>query len=444
MKRLLLLVGLVMTIAGCTSDSAFPTPTGKGTVRAINAIKGSPDIGYFIEATPLDAISYKTSSPGRRWDDFQYQFNFEVAFLGDLTPRRVASQLMTVNTDRDHTFVLTGAVTAPTITIWETDERMFDGTETIFEARFAHTAATLGAIDVYFADASTPPAVGEERGTLSFGEILNPIDFAAGDYVLTITTAGDPTDVIYQSDTTTYAAQNALIMPIFDGDESDVAPYTVRLINGTTGLSALPDVRFLPTIRFFQASIDLPPSDVYDDDLLTNQVLANHVFGDITGDFDVPLDTTIYTYTAVDNISAEQFQGTFISVLGNHSNFVVVGNDGSRVAISYIPDRRSISTIAKLRVFHASANHSFLDLYVVDAGTSIDNVNRTLSLSYTLVSPSVALEPGSYDIYVTTLDEKTVLSGPLRHDVVLGDTTEFIILDEVDPATAELREVPPL
>ncbi|MDH3748041.1 MAG: DUF4397 domain-containing protein [Gammaproteobacteria bacterium] len=444
MKRLLLLVGLVITIVGCTGDSAFPTPTGKGTVRAIHAIKGAPDIAFLIEETGLDAMSYKTSSVSRRWDDFEYRFNFEVGFLGEIELRRVASRLLKVDANRDYTFVLTGAVTSPTITIWETDERIFDGTEMNFEARFAHTAPSLGAVDVYFADPSTPPAVGEERGTLNFGELLNPIDFEAGDYVLTMTTAGDPADVIFQSDTAAYAAQNALIIPIFDGDETDVAPYVVRLLNGISGLTALPDVRFSPTIRFFQASIDLPPSDVYDDEMLTNQVLANHMYGDISGDFSVPLGSIAYAYTAVGNTSAVQFTGNFAPIVGNHSNFVVVGNEGSRATISYIPDRRSISTLAKVDFFHASTNHELLDLYVVDAGESIAEVNPTLSLSFSLVSPNVTLEAGSYDIYLTTLDEKTVVSGPLRHDVVLGDSTEFIILDEVDPATAEIKAIPTL
>ncbi len=437
MKRLVLVFALLAVVAACTSDSNLPNPTGKGTIRALNAIIGSPDIAFRIEETFLGRISYKGSTNGDRYDDFDYIFNFEVTFLGDSAVTRIASVNLKVDADRDYTFVLSGDLMNPTVTIWEEGERIFDDTETVFEARFAHTAATLGDVDIYFAVDGTVPAIGEERGSLSFGEILPAIDVEAGDYVVTVTRAGDPFDILYQSGIATYIQQSALIISLFDGDELNTAEFVARGFSALGSL-ALPDVTALPTIRFIQASLDLANADVYDDEMLTSLVLSDHAFLNATNDIQLPIGTTMYSYTTVGDTSAVLFESGIVTVADNHFNFLVIGEQGARFAQTFIPDRRSVSTFAKVRPYHAALQNNNLDFYVVDAGVPIDDESPVLSnMTYSLASPSLAFDTGSYDMYVTVVGEKTIVAGPLQIDVVLGDVVEVIIVDTVDPATAD-------
>ena len=261
--------------------------------------------------------------------------------------------------------------------------------------------------------------------------------------MLTLTTAGDPSDIVYQSASVTYTEQTTILLPVFEGDEQDVAPFSARAINLAGGLAQLPDTRVSPTVRIFQASIDLPPSDVYDDETLTNLVLPNHVYGDFTGDISIPVGVTMYTYTAVGNVGAIQFESGIDAIPGTHNNFIVIGEEGARFAITYVPNRRSVANIAKLRIFHAALNHDQLDVYVVDADTSITDVGPSARTTYSLILGDIVLDAGSYDVYTTEVDEKTVVSGPTRIDVQLGDDVEAIIFDTTDPATADLRIIPP-
>lgn len=443
MIRLAFVAAAALAVAACSGDTAFPSPTGKGVVRALNAIEGSPDITFLNESRVQDRLGYKAASAGRRWDDFEYNFNFEVTFFGADEATRVASRLLKVEANRDYTFVLTGSFDAPTVLTWETDERVFDGSETVFEARFGHAAPSLGAVDVYFAAAGTVPVVGEALGTLAFGELLDPVDVEAGDYVVTLTTAGDPADIVYETDPFTYEAGSVLIIPVLDGDAIDTAPLNIQLLNAAGGAASLPDIRFPPTIRFIHAAIDLPPSDVYDDETLTSQVLTNHMFGDVTGDIPIAVGTTEYTYTAVGNSGAIQFESGISAAAGTPYNFIVIGEADNRVATTLVPDRRPVATFAKLRVYHAALNHGELDLYIVDPGTAIDDVDRTAQIIYSLQFGPIALDAGSYDIYLTVADEKTIVGGPFALDLALGDSLGAVIFDTVDPATAEFRVVPP-
>ena len=55
----------------------------------------------------------------------------------------------------------------------------------------------------------------------------------------------------------------------------------------------------------------------------------------------------------------------------------------------------------------------------------------------------ISLTAGSYDIYVTTVGEKTVLDGPISLEAALGDVFEGVLLDRVDPSLAEFKLFPP-
>ena len=446
MKRLVLAFAFLAVVA-CTSESNFPNPTGKGTVRAINAMSASPEVGFFIVERRIGQAGSQEVTATTRWDDFGYVFNFEVSFPGEITARRIASSMQKIDAGRDYTFVLTGDVEAPIVSVWEGSEREWDGSETVFEVRFANVAeqdSLLGLIDVYLAPDGTAPVAGEQIATLDFGEIMPAIDMEAVEYVLTLTRAGDPMDILFQSRPATFVAQTAVIAPIFDVDERETASLNVLAIN-TLG----PSVRFVdtdadPTIRFVQASLDLPDSDVYDDDMQTNLILTDHVFGDITDDIPISSGTTTHYYTPAGEISPVLFEGDITARKNSHWNWLVVGREGDRFASTYIPTRRSISIYAQVSTFHAAFNNQEIDLYVVDAGLPIDDANPAFfSMRYTFSLRTLNFAAGSYDLYATLPGEKTILGGPVTIDVVDGDVVEIMLFDMVDPAVVDIRILPP-
>ena len=252
MKRTFAFLACVgaLFLAGCTSDSALPNPTGKGVIRAIHAIPGATEVTFKIEERSLGNIEYKQASPPARYDDFEYNFNFDIFVPDSRDPVRVASVTQKIDPDREYVFALSGTIDTPTVTTWITDLRQWDGTETVFEARFAHLSASLGDIDVYFDDPADPPAT-NLVATLSPGSITDHADFDAGSYVITVTAAGDPNRVpLYTSSELDYTAQESHVVSVFDGDENDTAPYIVG-ISATSGLfGRLPDVTVPPAIRF--------------------------------------------------------------------------------------------------------------------------------------------------------------------------------------------------
>jgi len=162
MKRYAILAVCVAAVilGACAGESNLPKATGEGAIRALNAIPASPEMVFLIEERVIGSVTTKSVTATSDYDDLQYTFNFQTLLAGNALRTRVASQPLKVEADKDYTFVVSGALAAPDITIWEADQREWTGTETAFEARMAHAAETLGSVDIYFADAVIPPALG--------------------------------------------------------------------------------------------------------------------------------------------------------------------------------------------------------------------------------------------------------------------------------------------
>jgi hypothetical protein len=335
-------------------------------------------------------------------------------------------------------------VAAPTIIIWDAIIREFAGTETVTQTRFAHTAQAVGPIDVYFAAPGVPPAAGAAVATLAFGELSPPMDREAGDYVYILTTAGDPGDVLFESGTITTNAQSGFIIAPFDGTPNDLGPLAVRLLLDAGGVSSLVDVNLTPTVRFIQASIALESADIYTDDMLTDRILANHAYRDVSADIVLDAGNYTFTYTPAGNTGSVLLEVSGSVFSGAHTQIYVVGETGALTSFARIPDRRPDETITKFTFTHAAFNHPAVDLYIVEAGTPLDDV--LLPFFFNLMPGSLPLttriEQGDLELYLTVSGEKTVIAGPVSITTALGDVLEYISYDKVDPATADLVEIP--
>lgn len=441
MKRIFVLLTCAATLlaGACGTDSGLPEATGKGSIRAINAIQASQEIRFLIEERSLGSVAYQEGSSPAQYDDLNYTFNFEVFYPGEAALRRIASQNIDVVADRNYTLLINGTLSSPEVTVWEDDERTFDEGGTVFAAKFAHASASLGALDYYFADPAVVPTTGNQVATLSLGEISSAADFPEGDFALTITSAGDPSDVLFTSDAITFPARDTYLLVSFDGDASDTAPVFVRALSDLGGNIAMPDVNNPPTMQFVNGSMDLGTLDIYDDEMLTSLLVADHDFLDVSAEIDVVIGANTFFYTPAGDTSMVSIETALTAFGGLRYRTIAAGSAGNLGSFSFIPDDRPVGTGAKVLPYHVSSNFDFLDLYVVEADSSIDDVLPIRSALAAGQTPSSGVIPaGTYDVYVTEFNEKIVLAGPYRIDAARGDVVDLLIVDTVDPAVLDI------
>ena len=449
MKRIFLLIACTgaLFLAACGGDSKLPKPTGKGAVRAINAIPGAPEVAFKIEEIPLGALRYTQSSGPVRYDDFQYSFNFDIFYPGGTALTRVASHPLKVEADRDHILLMTGDINAPTITVWNGDIREWEGSETVFEARFSHASVSLDdvEIDVYLDEVGTVPGTNPPVATLSYGEIVDAADFAAANYVLTVTTAGDIDTVHFVSDEIFILAQFAHVMTVFDGDGNDTAPMVVRSMTSVGNPMFLTDPRYPPKTRFIHSAYTLETVDVYDDELLTNLVVPGVQFKDATADLDTTSVAKTYYFTPANSQATILFDRAVSSQApGTFGHIYLLGDTDAWGGVPLVPDRASSSISVKLRIFHAALNYARFDVYLKNRDEPIDEEDLPLIIAaaYSFPSSLVQIVAGSYDIYLTEQGNKTEISAPLQIDVALGDIVDLLAVDTMDPLVIEIINVP--
>ena len=443
MKRTGLLLALTtgLLLGACGGGSQLPVATGKASITAINAIYGSPDMNFLIEERTIGQIRYQDSTALASYDDLDYTFSFEVFFAGDLVLTRIASQHIDFVADQHYTILASGTIAAPVLTVWDVAQRTFADTDTVFQARFSHTSNSLSAttIDVYFALDGVAPVLGEEVATLNIGELSDALDFEADDYVVTITTSGDPTDVLFTSRPTTLLARTILVVTPFDGDANNTSPLVVRGMGVLGGALPFHDSLTSSTIQFLHTAKEMSTSDVYDDAALSSQILANHAYRDLTADADIAVGNYEYFYTPAGDTTVVSLDTIFTVALGFHYRVTAVGSGGVYSTINTVLDRRSIDTAAKLLYFPSSNNFEFTNLYIVEAGTSIDDqFPFRAGIASRFPGPSLELVPGNYDVYITEFLDKVILAGPFPLNVALGDVVDMVVYDTDDPAVLDI------
>lgn len=446
MKRTLLLIACISTLllAACTSDSKLPNPTGKGTVRAINAMPGGPEVSFLIEERLLGGIRYKNSTSPVEYDDFSYDFNFEIANPGDTVFTRIVTETLQIEADRDHILLLSGDFNTPTLTVLTGDIRTFDDADTVLEARFANASPTLGAVDVYFEAPGVAPGTNPPAATLAFGEISDAADFPEGNVVMTVTAAGNPGIEHFSSRETTLLPRFAHVFTIFDGDENDTAPVLVRSMTSVGNALTLVDAGFPPQIRYMHAASTLPSVDIYDDELLTNLVFAGLDFKEATPNFEAPSESTTWYFTLANSTAMVLFEQLVAApVLGSFSEFYATGDTDDWAGVRFSPDKSQTTNAAKIRLYHGALNHTSFDAYVVDRDAVLtdDDPPILLNAAYRIPAPTILLPEGNVDLYLTVRGERTVIAGPYQVDATLGSNINLLLVDTVDPLTAEIVDI---
>jgi hypothetical protein len=433
-KSIICLVATGLALGGCT-ESQRPEATGKGTIRAIHAVPTGADVTFLIEERSLGNLAYKNSTSAQQFDDLTYNFNFDTRKPGTTSLSRIATETVTIAPEMDYVFVLTGTIASPSIVLWETEERQWNGDETTFEVSAGHLSPGSGALDVYFVEKGTAPAAGTERGTLSFGERLAPFEVENGEYQVIVTAAGDPGSVLFSSTSRDYAERTSALFTIQDADPSITTPLSVRRIDQNGNSTELGDPAVPPTRRFFNAAFGSGSMDVYLEEDFAAPIVSNLAYAAASADVPVPTGARTFTFTAAGNPGAILLEDEHTVVINTRGTHFVSGKPDDLDASVLPPDdRRSVTGLGKIRFTQMSAGFAQVDVYFVAPGTDLAGTSPNLSRLATAASSAyIHLDPGNYELTVTKTGEKTVLAGPLAVGLTSGGVREAAIVDTADP-----------
>lgn len=438
LHRILLLTcaGVALAATGC-SKSALDQATGKGTIKAIHASTGLGPVQFRIEERLLSTINYREVLAGSRFDDLSYAFHFDAQSPVDGTITRIASRTLDVQAGTDYTFVLTGPADNATVTLWERPEKNWVGDEAQFAISFGNVAENWGDLDFYFAPPGTAPVDGNQLARLAFGERAPELELAAGDYELIITAAGNPAAVHFQSNVTTQNGGRNLLFVAFDAAGLATSPLIVQSVSGAGNLPVT-DANTDSQLRAVHSVLGLGNVDIYLAQDFTTKFLPDIGFTDITPFKAFTGSDLNISVTPLDNVGVITAEQIFSVAYNAAFTTFILGTTADPIISLFRSNERTLDDVGTLKVMQGSENHATLDLYIKTTGTDITEVSPSIvGQPSRTMSNEIFLAPGSYEITLTVKDEKTVVAGPFPLEVAGDSLQEILIVDTVDPATAD-------
>lgn len=445
----LLLAGSVLAGA-CSDSNNGDTVTGEGSIRALHAISNLGPVDFLIEETLLGRVEFQGATGIAEYDDLEYEFRFEILLPEDDIdePTELASRTLSVASDQEYTFVLSGTLDNPQLFLWqqfgrdwaeEIEDAEDNDTEvTVMEVSFGHISTVLGAVDVYLEEPGTSPTASTPRASLSFSEFNPAVELTAGDYQLVVTPAGNPDTLLFASNPLTLSAANSTLITLIDDGGFTTADFAVNVLGSNTG-SSLADIDVSAAISAVHAALGTGPVDVFDSSDFSNPLIEDLSFGMISPEIEFAEENLEFVATPANDLGVFLTQDNINIFDGTYNRLFFVGLPGDIQAVARRYDRSTVATHARFQLFNAAVRFSSIDIYVVDLDTDIQLIGPSYSSVLFATGFDYALrEADSYNIYVTEPGTNNVIAGPLRVDMAESENYSLIVVDSANLSAVDL------
>ncbi len=449
-NRALYFLFLVLGGLAACSDSNRDEVTGEGLIRGLHAIPDLGTVTFLIEETSLGTLNYKEASGLSSFDDLEYEFRFDILLPDDDVddPTELVSRTLSVDSEREYTFVLSGSLGDPQLFLWEQfgrdwedelEEAEDNDTEvTVMEVSFGHVSNVLGAVDVYLEKPGISPLSTSPKATLGFSEFAPAAELPADEYQLVLTPAGDSGTILFASDPFSLSAATSTLVTFMDDGGLTTADFSVRIIG--TGLGGeLRDLNSVSVISAAHAAFGSTALDVINGDDFANPLVEGLAFGEISPDIEIEEGDFQLVVTPENDPGVFLSQRNYNIAGGTYNRLFFVGLPGDLQTVLLRYDRSTLATHARVQLFQGSARYQTLDVYLVDLDTDISLISPTYSsVLFGTGFDYVSREPDIYNLVVTEQGTKNIIAGPLEITLDASNNYSFIVVDAANISAVEL------
>ncbi len=439
LKRIVFLAALstLAVLIGCNSGGASIF-----YLQGFNVLSDGPPLSFRQNGlTVSNGLPYGTSSgylPGTIVGNKRIEVQ---PVLADLSlGEAIVDANVGVNKNVETTLVVTGFFDDPELIVVTGDRRRRPISEIFFQ--FVHAVNAQDALDVYVAAPDVDLSTTAPFATIAKFDFTDSMLIPFGEYVITVTPAGNPGQVLYVSDLLTFVDIPEID---FDGvewliaiaDNVSIGDSSLRLlVSSENGGFALDAEGTGSALRVGNASPGAPALDTFIDDDFSAPLTSNTGYAERSPvtpipatDVKVSVTETATTDPIISEYEREYLQSSIydsilVRPLDEITNLTFTGNP------------RSVVTDGKMRFANVSPDTSFISVYLADSGSSDLDENDLIvrDLPFPAATDYLRLLPGDYSLIITdrsSNDNETIIVGPIPYEFVGGEVqTGLIILPE--------------
>ena len=424
------LVCTALLVGGCDDGRKAP---GKVTVQVVNVAPGFGSLSFQREQESRNGAELPFKSQQTfAYDADTYDFYVIERTLTDADPGRTWTFAPTLEPNTHYTFALTEMAGEVQPVVIATAPSTANDAQILA----LNAAGSLPPMDLYL----EPPGVGiagaTPRGTFGPQEQIPPRTLPSGDYVLFLTAAGNPADVLLTSSQFNLPAGTTSTIIVVDDRDQGTALVSGVLLQSVA--FPLFDVNAPAEARVINAATDRAPRDVAVNDQFSPPLFSATQFGEPTPYAQTPVGGVTYTVTPVGNSGVLELQLPTNGVVGRRSTLLFSGPAGALLASYAEDDGRRLNREAKLRFMNAASQFPAVDFVITLPGGDPNAPFPLAQLSPPSISDYVPMYPGDYELYLFQTGTVTLLSGPTPISVAAGGIYGALAVDGPDTATANV------
>jgi hypothetical protein len=432
--RRLLPLGLVMIALALTACDGGRKALPDTTVRVLNVVPGLFNLDYRREESTPSTLDFKAGSVFT-YDEDTYDFNVETRNIVTGVPQRILSFPQKVVAGSTYTFVIYDKGTSIDRVVLEVPVIPPNATDT--QVDVLHAAKGQPAMDFYLAPSGTSIVGTAPFGTLAFVQQLAPRRIAAGDYEITVTAAGNPSNVLLKSPSFGLPAGKSTSFVITADEGISNNPISVVAFGDVA--SGLFNVNAPASLRVINAAADKAPRDVAVASQFSPPVFPAVPFATETAYAAVPPSTTLkLNVTPPGNPGVLELDTTIGTASTALYTVLISGAAGALNQVSFIDDRRRISTVGIVQFYNAAPQIPLIDFYIVPPGTDLATVLPYTTLAPPSGSTELPLIPGTYDLVLQQNGTTTVLAGPIRVTIAAGGLYGVLATNNANGVSADV------
>lgn len=428
--RLVALVAAALFLTSCGGNEAVDNDVA---FRFIQASPDSPMVNFRVDQVALrSGIPYKGGTGFTIVTPRTYDFSVE-ALLAGANQTIVDASRTVLDGGREYTLIMIGKDETDTV-----QSLIFsNATESIpagqVRLQLVHAAPDQPALNIYLTKSGELLEAETPIGQVSYGNTPAPWRLEQeGSYVISVTPAGEPTHVLFQSPEIPLHSRDDLLLVVVANTATGSSPISLVVDNrfATRQDNMLPellDKGTLSDLRVINLSPDAPAIDLIGDPATKDAVNVSFASGlgylGNTGYVSAPPDAYEFRGVLSTNTAADPppFSFNRTLVVGQRLTVLATGLLATIDDNVLTDDIRPIHAQGKMRFVHAAPGGGIVDVYVLAKGTDIAGVaNPSLrNMGLRSATGHLGFTPGTYTVTFTEAGTKTPVVLPAT-DVVAG------------------------